>query len=95
MRIDKLHAATILPAPFLQNGGEGIRLPAEISEGIKQYRVVTPWYAQWPLVRLVIFAAIPLWIIMLAIALSIAFGDVIADLCTTGRIPANLTWLCF
>ena len=30
-----------------------------------------------------------------AIALGIAVGDVIADLCTSGRMPANLTWLCF
>jgi len=65
-------------------------LPPALRDGIKAYRAATPWYAQWPLFAV----AIPLWIIVLAIALGIAVADTIAMLCTTGQMPSWLLWLC-
>lgn|GEM_PF-6443602 len=68
-----------------------MKLPAELKDAIRDYRQATPWYAQWPL----IIAAIPLFIIMLAIALGITIGEAIAILCTSGDMPTYLRWLCF
>lgn len=71
-----------------------MKLPPELKEQIKAYRRQTPWYKQWPLYRQTMFAAIPLFIIMLAIYLGISVADVIADLCTSGKMPPRFRWLC-
>ncbi len=65
-------------------------LPPGLRDSIKAYRAATPWYAQWPL----FVVAIPLWIILLAVALGLAIADTIAMLCTTGQMPSWLLWLC-
>jgi hypothetical protein len=72
-----------------------MKLPPELDEAIKSYKKATPWHAQWPLVRPVIFLAIPLIIILLAIAAGVTVGDYIATHCANGTMPASLRWLCF
>ena len=64
---------------------------SEIEDGLREYKVNTPWYMQWRL----IFAALPLIVIMLAIALGITIGAAIAIICTDGNMPAAFQWLCY
>ena len=71
------------------------KIPVELEAAIRAYRNKTPWFAQWSLIFAAVQLAIPLIVIALAIALGITIGEAIAILCTDGKMPWGLQWLCY
>ena len=70
-----------------------MKLTPELEEAIRSYKKSTPWHAQWPLVKPIIFLAIPLLIILLAMVAGVAVGDYIASHCAAGTMPAGFQCL--
>ena len=74
-----------------------MKVSTELRNEIAAYKAATKWYQRGPLVRMVFLAApaIPLIVIVLAMAAGMAVGDWIAMHCANGTMPSGLQWLCF